>query len=427
MFKRLGIERMGRFQQDVAWNMVSLGVVGAAALVLNILIGVLYGPAALGVFNQVFAMYIFFSQFAAMGIHYSALKHVAQHARDRAALAPVVVGAIVPAAVLSACATAALLACRGWIGGLLDSPQVAEGLAWAALGLGLFAVNKVLLGTVNGLRWMKTFALLQGARPVVMLAAFAALLGYNQPTVMLPVVLSAAEAVVFIAAVAVLVGRGVFSGAFTGTAGWMREHMRFGLRSFGGGVLTELNTRVDVLMLGYFATDAVVGVYSFAAILAEGLFQILVVLRNNYNPLLVRYLKSPDREAMSRLVRRGKAITYGLMLVVGAAAVLLFPLGVRVIGATDKYLSAWPMFATLTCGIVLVAGYVPFGFVLVQAGRPGVHTLMTLGVVAFNIVANAALIPLWEAQGAAVATAAAFVFNAVLLVVLTRRVLRFRL
>ena len=56
--------------------------------------------------------------------------------------------------------------------------------------------------------------------------------------------------------------------------------------------ISELNTRVDVLMIGAFLGDVKAGIYSIAILLAEGLWQFSVVVRNNINPLLTRHLEN---------------------------------------------------------------------------------------------------------------------------------------
>ena len=53
-----------KFSADVAWNVGSLAVLGVSGILLNVLIGRCYDEAALGVFNQALAAYIFFSQLA---------------------------------------------------------------------------------------------------------------------------------------------------------------------------------------------------------------------------------------------------------------------------------------------------------------------------------------------------------------------------
>ena len=51
-------------------------------------------------------------------------------------------------------------------------------------------------------------------------------------------------------------------------------------------VLSELNSRIDVLSIGYFLSDSMVGIYSYAAILSEGIAQISMVMRRNIDPII---------------------------------------------------------------------------------------------------------------------------------------------
>jgi O-antigen/teichoic acid export membrane protein len=310
---------------------------------------------------------------------------------------------------------------RGPISAILESPAVGAGMAWAAPGLFCFALNKTLLGVLNGLRRMRAYAVAQGLRPVLMIAAFAVVAACGMPPERLPVVLSVSEAVVLIV-LAVLVAPRLRWPQGPERGRWVRRHLDFGVRSAGSGVLLELNTRVDVVLLGYFGSDAVVGLYSFAAMLVEGIGQLPIVLRTNVNPLLVQYLATNDRAALADLVRKGRRLTYVVMLTVGAVAVLAYPLGVGLVTRGGDFSASWPLFAILMAGLTVSSGYVPFGQMLLQAGRPGTHTLMTLAILAVNALGNLLLIPLWQATGAAVATAAAYVFSVGLLRVLSRRI-----
>ena len=382
---------MKKFSRDVLWGMGSVGVSGLAGLALSYLIAVLHGDAALGVFNQVFAIYIFFSQLAALGIHLSVLRHVAGEER----------GAVLSSALALTSAIALVMAAVGLLSGgpaarILGSPDVAVGVAWASPGLVLFALNKVILAAHNGLGRLRLYAVLQAGRFVFMLAGLALPLSRAQ----LPALLTIGEGVVFLIAVATVVPD---LGPIRRR--WLAEHLRFGAKAFPSGLFSELNTRVDVLILGAFATDATVGVYSLAAILAEGMYQLLVAVRATYAPALVKGLPRAD-------VLRGRNLTYLGALALGLLSVPGYAL---VIG------SSWPLFAVLVGGMVAGAGYVPFGQILVCRGYPGWHTAMILAILAWNAATNAALVPPLGAIGAACATGSTFVFAALL----TRRAIDF--
>jgi O-antigen/teichoic acid export membrane protein len=411
-----------KFTRDVQWNVAGLAVAGVCGVALSYLVGVVYGAAALGVFNLVFAAWIFFSQLAALGVHYSALRQVAS-TDDPTERAAATTSALAATVLLAAGASAFFVAAAPAVAGLMDSPDVGRGMRWAAPGLFLFALNKVLLGSLNGARRMGWYALFQGGRFVLMLAALGVCAALAVDRSVLPVVLTVAEGGILLGA---LVPARDLLRRLGAADLWRRarEHLEFGVRGFGSGLLSELNTRVDVLMLGLFTSDAVVGVYSLAAVVAEGLYQLLVVLRTNYTPILARLWARGERAELLRVVRRGRNLTYLAALPAGALAAGGYALIVPAIVGDPALSASVPVFAILVAGIVSCAGYAPFLQLPLAARQPGRYTVLMLFVVAVNVVANAALIPLWGALGAATATAIAFAASALFLVAMARGLLR---
>ncbi len=417
----------GKFQRDVCWNLGSFAVSALAAVIINVLVGVTYGTAALGAFVQVFAIYTFFSQFSALGINYSVLQATAANADDRRTCATILAGAATPTLVLAAASAIVLWAGRGLIGDLVSSPAVSEGIAWAAPGLFLFGLNKVLQGMINGLSWMRSFASLGVIRSLLMIISFVVIRQAAWPAETIPLVLTVAEVGVFVVAVATLRSGGYFRGAKDSIWSWARHHLHFGLRSFAAAALTALNNWIDVLMLGHFVGDHEVGVYAIPAMVAAGFYQILVVLRNNYNPHLVTKYKANDLADLEKMIHRGKRLTYLAMLVAAALVLAIYPIAARALDAGGAFLDGWPILAILLCGIVAVAGYVPFNHILMLANRPGLHTWTIVLTVLVKVAANWALIPVFAAKGAALATAGCYVFNAALMIYLTRRLINVRL
>jgi O-antigen/teichoic acid export membrane protein len=411
------VASLANLRRDAVWNVGSLVVLAASGLLLQVLVGLYYDPAVLGAFNQVYAAYILASQLAVLGIHFSVLKHVAQHAED-----PVRAGGAILAGLLATVGPAVIAAggfflVRGLVGAALSSEPVSVGMAWAAPGLFLFAVNKTQLGAVNGLGHMRAFAVLQTLRPALLVGAFGACALAAFPPDRLPVIFTVAEAGLFFPALIYLLPR-LSTG---GLGSWIRAHLNFGVRSFLGGVLLDLNTRLDVLVLGTFWSDEVVGVYSFAAIFAEGLFQLLVALRNTVNPLLSKVLHPPDLAGYRALVSRVRRPAWLLVGGLGALGVGIYPLAVHLIPRAAPYGPGWLPFAILVAGVVAVAGVMPFSGILLQAGHPGTNTWVIVGTTVANAALCLALVPFFQGTGAAIATASSFVVQVVLLGVLTRR------
>jgi O-antigen/teichoic acid export membrane protein len=415
----------GKFGWDILWNVFSVVALGVIGIGINIIIGRFYGAAQLGVFNQVYAVYILLSQVAVGGFHYSVLKHVPQYRDESDVCNGVVSSALVLTLGLAALVTAAALGLSGFLGWALGSRDVAAAFPYVVPGLLFFALNKVLLAALNGYRLMKAYAVFQGLRYVLMLGVLVGILLLGRPSRELPLLLSGAEALLLL----VLAPFSLRHFSLVGPrrwAGWVREHLVFGFKAFPSGVLTEVNTRVDILMLGLFTSDAVVGVYSLAAFVAEGVMQLPIVVRTNLNPIITRMYFGGEKAELEKVVRRGIRMFYwifGAILLVVAAA---YPLISKVLAGGGEFTASWPVLCILLAGMAASAGYLPFMMLLVQAGYPGLQTLVLTLIVVSNVALNALLIPFWGMYGSAVGTAIAFVLGALYLKWLARRYLGMR-
>lgn len=407
----------GRFRRDVAWNVASIAVLAVSGVALNAIIARAYGAAALGVFNQVMAGYILFAQLAVGGVNLSALKSVAEKPDDRARTTAIVAGSLVLVLAMGGTATFAYWILREPIARALESPGVAVGIAASAPGLFFFACNKVLLSTVNGMRRMRAFAACTALRYVLILAGLGVFLAGDPARTKgdgLAFVFTFSEGILFLV-LAIEVGRHLSLPTGGEWKAWVAPHFSYGVRSLASGVLLELNAKIDVWMIGLFLSDADVGVYAIASMVAEGIYQLLVVLQNNCNPVIARSIAERDWDGLHVLVRRVRGRTYAAMAAVAAAAIALFPTAVALLTDKAGFEGARFPFALLAVGIFASSGYAPFGQTLLMAGFPGWHSLLMVATVAVNVVLNAILVPRIGISGAAAATAVSMLASVVFL------------
>lgn len=397
---------------DTAWNYGAFALMAGTGVILNFFIAAYFGTAALGIFNQIYAVYIVSAQLAVFGIHDSAQKYIAQHAGDedqRTTAARAAVGL----AVLFGFGVALILWLgAGAIGRIADSEPVGLGVALAAPGLFFFAVNKVLMGILNGERRMRAFATMQGIRVLAILGFAFVVAGLGWPAFVLGAGFTVAEIIIFGPLLVLVRPWRRSSEATAGTRAWLRRHLDFGTKALPNGFLAESYVRVDVLMLAVFVDDAAVGVYSFAAMFIEGLYQVPVVIRTVVNPVLVRLVADRDMAALARFGRRIMAISLVTFVAAAGAVQLVFPYLAPYFPA-GLVAGAAPVLLILTLGLGLYAAFVPLDFILMQAGMPGRQSaLMTLNI-AINAGLNLTLIPAFGIAGAAMATAGAFAFSAI--------------
>ena len=413
-----------KFIREWIANGASVAVLAITGLLLNGLIAKWYGSAALGIFNQVFAVLVFASQIATAGVQFSVLRHLPPVAEDPARTTCILATALVLVAVTASATTLVVFVAFRLGGDLLFSAAVAEGVMLMLPGLWCIAINKTLLNALNGIQANSLYAALISLRYVLILLFLVGAIAMQLRGEQLAIVLSGSEVTLLV--VLILVCRRRFPGMWQAPdPAWMATHWRFGWRSMPGGFAVELNSRVDVLILGMFTSDAVVGVYSFAAFFVEGLLQLSVISRRLIDPVLAR-IASGDGNALLGLLTRGRNIAALAAATVGIAAVAAYPWYATLVGTPDLARESWPVFAILMVGACIFGIYATFGGIFSQTGRPAIQTRLNLAILGINILLNIALVPLLGLLGAAVATSVSFVAGTLYFRVLVHRHLSVR-
>ena len=455
------------FRRDLLWNYGALAVTVLVGAALNLVIGGIRGEQALGVFVQLYAIYVILTQVAVLGVHDSVQQRVARIQGSMGAyrtFAPTEAGghdevradaepasrssqptatdssggdgdaAIVAQAgliVVAATATAAGLLVwfgRGAWALWVQSAMVGDGLAFVAPGIVVFALNKVFFAVLNGRGQLRRYALLQILRAVLVICALGAVIALDLPTPWVGAVLPLAEAALLPCLwAATRLPWPVRGGSLGAQAA---RHLGFGGRSTINSIILETHLRIDVLMLSFYVDDAAVGAYGFAALFAEGLYQVPVVIRTVTFPTLVAALTRMEhderRAETSAIARHRGAIS--LLLTTAAAALIygvftqleaLFPASLVANGTS--------ILAVLLPAMALYAFVVPIDQILLQSGRPGRQSILVSTYVAINIALNALMIPILGPIGAAVATALSLLSAALLLLAATRIWLGYRL
>ena len=405
-----------RLRRDIAWNLVPVALLAVVGLGLNFLIAGWWGAGALGIFNLVTIAYFVLAVAGACGIQYSVLRGVAESIADRDRVAAVVVGALVPNIVLAIVATLIFVASRHALADLFDQPAVAEGMLWAAPGLLCFAVNKVLFGIVNGMRRMRAFAIYTSLRYLLIAGGLGLAHGVGIASEHLAGIWTFVEGVMLI----VLSVEVIATVAIRRAADWRRwarEHLNYGVRGLPATLAYEVNTKLDVWMLGAFGfAKEQVGIYSLAAAINEGATQLAVIVQNNVNPLVAA--SSPQE--ISALISRTRRWFVPAFVVACGFGALVFPSLIPRLVEDPAFSAGAQPFTILMIGLALASPYLPFTQLLLMTGFPGWHTVYMVLVVATNFAADRLLIPHFGMSGAAAATSIAVIASALLIRTLAR-------
>jgi O-antigen/teichoic acid export membrane protein len=413
--------RLGR---DVAWNMVPVALLAVVGLGLKVLIAKWWGEAALFSFNVVTFVMMSIAILGAGGLQYAVLRAVAEAPDDRDRVAAVVVGALVPTVVLAALATVVFVALRHTIGELQTSTAVAEGILWAAPALFCFSLNKVLLGVVNGLRRMRAFAVYTSLRYILIATGLVVCRMLEVPAAQLPMIWTITEGALFLVLIVELLATVSLARA-RGWIAYAKQQLDFGVRGVTSTLAYEINSKLDLWMIGMLLHDERLGgIYAMASALFEGAMQLPVVLQNNLNPVMARHLAEGHPEEVEALAKRTRR--WFVPALVGACAIgaLVYPVIIPWLTGKSGFEEGAVPFAILMGGIALASPWLPFNQLLLMGARPGWHTLYVVLVVVATALVSWQLIPVLGLTGAAIANAAGIVISASLLVVLARTKLR---
>jgi Na+-driven multidrug efflux pump len=136
-----------------------------------------------------------------------------------------------------------------------------------------------------------------------------------------------------------------------------------------------------------------VGIFSFASMLTEGFFKIMVVLRANFDPILAQLASQGRRAELEAFARRARLAGWGIMLVVGLASVIAYPYLVALLTNKPDFQESTAILTILMARIFLASGHMPLCNIIMQAGFPGYQSLLIAAVVVANALGNLALFP----------------------------------
>ena len=175
----------------------------------------------------------------------------------------------------------------------------------------------------------------------------------------------------------------------------------------GAGMLAEINTRIDVLLIGLFMNPTASGIYSFVGMLNDGLYHILTILRINVNPLLASKTSKPqgNREIAS-MMRKLKLPVFTATCLLSFVIIVTFEIFVT--NFSPNLSAGKSSLIILMIGLSVVSPIIPFDNLMIASGFPLEQTYQQLTSVLLNCIVGCALIPFFGINGAAIGTVVSY-------------------
>ena len=185
-------------------------------------------------------------------------------------------------------------------------------------------------------------------------------------------------------------------------------------------LMVQLQTNLDVLLIGAMASDADVGRYRAASRGADLMLIANTIATQVLGPMLARALAKPEGAAEGqRLISQSARVSALLGLPLGLGLGLGAAYYLRLFG--PDFVAAAPALQILIAAQVVAVLCGPVSVVLVMLGRERQVLWVNLGALALNLVLNLTLIPRFGILGAATSTFVAVVVVRLTLLALVRR------
>jgi O-antigen/teichoic acid export membrane protein len=189
--------------------------------------------------------------------------------------------------------------------------------------------------------------------------------------------------------------RSSFNGAV-----WLKSSIPFGLSA----ALQLVNGRTDVLTLGFFRTDAEIGIYRVASQMAAVVVFALLSVNIIQGPHIAHLYSKGDMQLLQKMITRSAQAVMLFALPVVFVIIVFGQIIIRTVFGPE-YESAYIPLVILCVGQLVNAAMGSVGALLNMTGHEGDTTRSIFIAAIVNVAMNLSLVPFWGIIGAAVATA----------------------
>lgn len=395
-----------KFKLDSLWSVIGFGVQGVSVLFINFLIPILFDIDTLGVFNILLSILILLGQFAGVGIHFSTIKEVSSVSnlsyKNRKLI---FINSMIP---LMFCG------CLVMIIGYLVTPLlygIYENVGLANYyilfpGVLAFAINKNHLALINGKQEYMSYSIYSALRGVLPLLTFVWMIFAGVSGQYIALLITCPElALLIILTIHNLKYFSIKSDCIN--LKLISKYLNHGFKSFIGTIFIDINTKIDVLVLGIYVTDHFIGIYSLASIVIEGVNQLPIIFRTLINPKIT-ILFETDKSQLNRFIKKTVNLSYKVFSIFGLLVVLGYFMVVKVLFYGSETFSSLFVILIIMAGVFFYNGYAPFLMIFNQVGRPLLQSYIYIFSFGINLVLNLLLVPIMGMYGAAIATSVSF-------------------
>lgn len=388
---------------DVQWSFISLATASLSHLLLRIVLGRELGPSGLGVYTLVFTMYMFGMQFAGFGIGSALTKYVAEFRDDNQKVREYISSGMTGSLISGFIITIMLYLVSDFIAiSIFHISEMSELLKIIAFCLPFIAIQKMVLGTLNGLRRMKSYAIIniiQNVFVLVLSVYFVLILNTDVKGAVLgltiPTIITSLFSIIFIKNFV-----STLSFSFTKS---FQDVTWFGFYFVLANSIGMINTQVDSMMIGHFLDAKNVGYYSVATIVINGIILIPNSVHAAVAPTIAYFYGKSEYEKTTKFIQR-IVLYVTVVIIIISISIALFGKALIMLLFKNEFILAYSPLLILLIGYTIYSPIHSVDCALLSIGKVNILYKISLFCTIFNIIFNVLLISKYGILGAALST-----------------------
>lgn len=399
--------------RDVQWTLFSFALAAGVHFFLRLLLGRELGVSGLGIYTLVFTIYMFGTQFAGFGMGPTMTQYVAEFQRDDKKVESAISTGLTSSLFFGTLMGLTLFLFSNFISiSIFKIPEMSLLLKITALSFPFLAIQKCVLGVLNGLREMKKFAFItifQNLFILIISALFVVTFSWNLTGAVLGFVLPTIFVTLFsqIYIKNFLKYENIYE---TLNNPMLKELISFGIIVTLTNSLYLVNTQVDSLLIGYFLSDYEVGLYAVAVTFIQGITLIPSAIQRVTTPAVANYYGNREQEKIKKLIKISIKRTLIISSLLGLFLAIFGQELIELLFSAE-FSEAYIPLLILICGNVIYASVISVGSALTSVGLVNLSFKINALCAILNVILNIIFIPFLGIIGAALATSIALIMT----------------
>lgn len=399
---------------DVQWALISVATASLAHFLLRIVLGKDLGAEGLGIYTLAFSFYLIGQNLAGLGIDGALTKYVAEYLEDSRTVRDYVSSGITSSIITGTVMGIVLFILAPFIAiSFFHTPQLEDMIKLVAICFPFIAIQKAVLGTLNGHRRMRLFAFLNVVQNVAIVTISIALVLWLDMGVMGAVIGFVLPTMVIGALCPSLIRDCIGQKRSLWNIPALRATTAFGFFVGLGNGIGYINNQIDSLLIGFYIDPTEVGIYAVSMLFVQTLTLIPSAVQRVTAPATASLYGKGDVEGVRALFYSTLKKSFILSII---SALLLAISGPYLIKFffTEEYLASYVPMLLLLIGYVFSTSYAAVGSTLYSIGKIRLPFRISIVCGVMNIILNIALIPILGISGAALAISLTMIANFVI-------------